>query len=199
MSEPVECDDSSPLFRGDSSPSHERTRQPAKRRSRLAPALARGAHPPSRAVLRALAENRRGTRVCEVSMTGVRAPTPDARAHPATREGACAPRRFPRAVVRRRQVACAKAVTSHRTPKPRRCGRFGSVRFPSVSIGVHPWLKHLSAKKFLNAFASACSKRTNRLTGTARNRHSEARIFADDGADDQRGGDFSPRRWEKLK
>ena len=199
MSEPVECDDSSPLFRGDWSPSEVGVRADREGRSRLMRAQARGAHPPSGAVFRALAENRSGTKAHEVSIAVMRAPTPDARAHPATREGACAPRRFPRVVVRRRQVACAKAVTSHRTPKPRRCGRFVSVRFPSVSIGVHPWLKHLSAKKFLNAFASACSKRTNRLTGTAWNRHSEARIFADDSADDQRGGDFSPRRWEKLK
>ena len=51
----------------------------------------RGAHPPSGAVFRALAENPRGTKSHKVSEAGGRAPKPAARAHPATREGACAP------------------------------------------------------------------------------------------------------------
>ena len=48
----------------------------------------RGAHPPSGAVFRALAENRRGTNACEVFATAVQAAKLlDARAQPATSEG----------------------------------------------------------------------------------------------------------------
>ena len=50
-----------------------------------------GAHPPSGAVFRALAENRRRTQARGDSTTSVRAPELDARAHPATPEGGCAP------------------------------------------------------------------------------------------------------------
>ena len=50
-----------------------------------------GAHAPPRVVFRALAENRGGADACEDSATSGRAPRLDARAQPATREGACAP------------------------------------------------------------------------------------------------------------
>ena len=50
-----------------------------------------GAHAPSRVVFRALAENPDGTDAREVSAMPMHAPKLAARAHPATREGACAP------------------------------------------------------------------------------------------------------------
>ena len=50
-----------------------------------------GAHSAAGAVFRAFAENVGGAGAGGDSASCVRAPTPDARAHPATREGACAP------------------------------------------------------------------------------------------------------------
>ena len=119
----LECGDSSPLSRGDLSPSNCGRRCCAGGRSRLAPAPAR-------------------------------------------------PRGWTRTGLRRRQVACAKAVTSHRTPKRRGPEFFHSLRrlwasgvrmgtansrpqglpdggsegfpFSSVFIRVYPWFKNSS-------------------------------------------------------
>ncbi len=196
----LECGDLSPLFRGDLSPSDERTHRQREGRSRLAPASARGAHPPSGAVFRALAENRRGTRSHKV-FTSAWA-RPDAGCEGAsgdTRGRVCSPpsraRRSPTATSRLREsgdqsphskIAAARTL----------CARL-------VPIRVHPCPSVVKTfflvKIFLNASAGACSNRTNCLTGTQHNRHSEARIFANDSADDQRGGGFPPVRWEKLK